>query len=124
MWSSVAVRNGSDGWPAYWPPRTMWMSVVSLARAAGGTGRLAGRGAPRASAMSASLASARMKSLAPCGSAWMRASLRSRDFSTIASAPRPERLEEDHQRQDRLQADAGPPVERVHDPGRQVGRRE
>src|SRR5690348_11206675 len=38
-----------------------------------------------ARAMSASLASARMKSLAPCGSAWIRWSLRSRDFSSIAS---------------------------------------
>src|SRR3972149_4221004 len=38
-------------------------------------------GAPMPNAMSASLASARMKSLAPDGSAWMEASLRSRDFS-------------------------------------------
>src|SRR4051812_7075268 len=35
-----------------------------------------------ARAMSASLASARMKSRQPCGSAWMRASLTSRDFCT------------------------------------------
>src|SRR6516164_7222376 len=38
-----------------------------------------------ARAMSASLASARMKSLQPCGSAWMRRSLRSRDFSFMTS---------------------------------------
>ena len=38
MWSSVAVRNGSDGCSRYSGlPRTMWMSVVSLARAAGVT---------------------------------------------------------------------------------------
>src|SRR5947209_8158977 len=36
-----------------------------------------------ARAMSASLASARMKSLQPCGSAWMRASLVSRSFGCI-----------------------------------------
>src|SRR6516164_4718016 len=38
-------------------------------------------------AMSASLASARMKSLQPCGSAWMRASLASRDFCTMTGTP-------------------------------------
>ena len=37
-----------------------------------------------ARAMSASLASARMKSLQPCGSAWMRASFGSRDFWTMS----------------------------------------
>src|SRR5690348_16242952 len=133
-WSRVAVRNGSAGWVGCRPPRKMWMSVVSLARAAGVTGllskirlwivstslvladmsmmstrpwattcsmrarysaRLRKRssplwasgdrpGAPMARAMSASLASARMKSLQPCGSAWVRASLTSSDFVTIA----------------------------------------
>ncbi len=38
MWSSVAVRKGSDGCVGYLLPRIMWMSVVSLARQAGVTG--------------------------------------------------------------------------------------
>ena len=38
MWSRVAVRKGSDAWVGYLLPRMMWMSVVSLARAAGVTG--------------------------------------------------------------------------------------
>src|SRR5262249_17077518 len=40
-----------------------------------------------ASAMSASLASARMKSLQPCGSAWMRFSLTSSVFSSMTLCP-------------------------------------
>src|SRR5436305_1846536 len=40
-----------------------------------------------ARAMSGSLASARMKSLAPRGSAWMRASLTSSDFCTMTCPP-------------------------------------
>jgi hypothetical protein len=134
MWSSVAVRNGIDGLVGYLLPRTMWMSVVSFARAAGVTGlpskirswivstslvladmsmmstsfsatmrRMISRnsarlryltspgcdsgerpGRPMDRAMSASLASARMKSLQPCGSAWMRASLTSSDFAFMS----------------------------------------
>ena len=37
------MRNGSDGGVGYWLPRMMWMSVVSLARAAGVTGLLSKR---------------------------------------------------------------------------------
>src|SRR5262249_32061321 len=50
-----------------------------------------------ARAMSASLASARMKSFAPCGSAWMRASLVSSDLGVMygaSSLPLPRGLDQ------------------------------
>src|SRR5947209_6558011 len=80
-----------------------------------------------ARAMSASLASARMKSLQPCGSAWMRASLRSRDFSTMVQPttsmlthPTAKREGSQDQRDDHLGPKHGPKIHQEKEPGAKV----
>src|SRR5262245_43157820 len=77
------------------------------------------------SAMSASLASARMNSLHPRGSAWMRASFTSSDFCTMTgstcerSAAREGHRSDDSGEQ-RLGAEEGPAVDEEQQPGQDV----
>src|SRR5262249_2219637 len=154
MWTSVVSLARAAGVMGLWSKRRRWivrtslvladmsiMSVSPCSTICTMTSRNSARlryftspgcdsgdrpGAPMDNAMSGSFASARMKSLQPRGSAWMRLSFTSRVFSTSHTStlaePAAERLEADDDAPQELRDQGDPPrgVDENHHPQQHV----